>query len=106
MNISAEELAKAIYDGRAKQVHLYPASDMLRPQGSMKSESLSSKIFIALVSAFRSWGNPRYTDSITDERELIRLIQKNLHEEVEIAVEMFLDQLQKCDVDGAYRYKM
>jgi len=106
MNISAEELAKAIDDGRAKQVHLYPASNMLRPQGSMSSESLSSRILDALMTAFSSWGNPRYADSITDERELIRLIQKNLHEEVEIAVEVFLDKLQKGGVEGTYRYKM
>ena len=106
MNISAEELAKAIDDGRAKQVHLYPASRILRPQGSMSDESLSSRIYEALMSAFSSWGNPSYVDSITDERELIRLIQKNLHEEVEIAVGVFLDKLQKGDVEGAYRYKM
>lgn len=89
-----------------KEVHLYNASNILRPQGSLKDESVSQHIFEKLMWAFSSWGNPKYEDSITDERKLIKLIQQNLHEEVEVAVEAFLESLRAGNVEGAYRYKM
>lgn len=90
----------------AQLVHLYNVENILRPRGSMEKESLSQHIYEKLMWLFPHWSNPKYADSITDERELLHLIQKNLHEEVEIAVETFLENLRKDGVEGAYRYKM
>lgn len=86
------------------KVHLYNADNILRPQGSLRNESLSNRIFEELCSAYESWANPVYVDSI-DDKTLIKLLQKNLKEEIEIGVETFLKALRDKDVVGAYRYK-
>ena len=106
ISFTEEEILEAIKEGRAQLVHLYDYKDMLRPRGSMKKESLSQYICDKLMDVFSTWNDPKFADSITDERELIYLIQENLHEEVEIATQEFLKNLRESGVKGAYQYRM
>ena len=78
----------------AVQVHLYNVNNMLRPRGSLEKESLSADIKDKLEWLFQTWTNPTYGDSI-EEMDALKLIHKNLMEEVNIAFGTFLGEIAK-----------
>jgi len=76
----------------AKQIHFYKPENILRPRGGRANkESLSLVIFEQLVSAYQSWTDPKYADSLTRE-EAIKAIKKNLDQEVDIAFSEFREE--------------
>lgn len=74
-------------------LHLYHPENILRPRGGkIQKESLSSRILEQLRSAYESWTDPRYGDSLTKE-ELFPLLARNLSQEVYYAWDQFLDEI-------------
>jgi len=73
----------------ATRFHLYEFSDVLRPRGTMKKESLGISIAEKLLSYYKSWTKLDYGDN-PDQETLLKVLQKNLTEEVGGAWSMFL----------------
>jgi len=91
--ISKEELEKHIKDGTAKRIHLYDSTDILRPRGSLKKESLSLKIYELLKSYYEEWSNSKYSDSLPKVSLLSRL-EINLNEEIQIGLKKFKEEVK------------
>lgn len=73
----------------AQRVHLYNFDNVLRPRsGRLEKESLSAAVLEHLRSAFNSWTDPRYGDSVTPAMALDKIVE-NAHEELEYALRRF-----------------
>jgi len=77
-----------------KQIHLYNIDDVLKPQGSLRNESLSLAIIEKMKDAFESWTDPKYDDSV-DKQTAIDMLMHNLEKEVIIATVKFLEFTNK-----------
>ena len=87
----AKDLQGKIDRGEIKEVHLYSLENILRPRGGvLQKESLSQTILEKLISYYESWTDPRYGDN-PDENELLRTMERNLKQEVEIAWDAFME---------------
>lgn len=89
INWSKANLVKGVPPG-AKRIHMYPAQDVLRPRGPMAKESLSADIHSRLKSAFESWTDPNFGDSLAPEKAT-SLLKQNLESEVNAAWQAFMD---------------
>jgi len=76
----------------AVQVHMYDFSDVFRPRGHMKKESVGQYLLEKLESAYESWTNPKYGDN-PDSTELLNTLHENLKEEMEGAWKKFTDNI-------------
>ena len=76
------------------QLHLYPARNVLKPRGSMAKESIGIAIYERLQGAYESWTKPGYGDN-PDKATLLRLLEKNLWSETEVAWKRFLADIEK-----------
>lgn len=92
--MSEEELEQAIKDGRAKQIHLYIANNMLRPRGTMEKESLGLYILDKLNAYYESWTNPKYSDN-PSKQEVIEILNNNLMTEVRNAWDEFIEGIKE-----------
>lgn len=77
----------------AVKVHLYNIENVLRPRGHMKKESVSEYIMDRLMGAFESWSDDQHGDN-PEIDTLLRLLQKNLKEEVDGAWIEFLKRIK------------
>ena len=88
----AKDLQGKIDRGEIKEVHLYNPENILRPRGGvLQKESLGLTILEKLISYYESWTDPRYEDN-PDENELLRIMQRNLSQEVEAAWDAFMEE--------------
>ena len=78
----------------AVRIHLYDSSNVLRPRGHMKKESLGEYLLERLHSVHESWTNPEYGDN-PSETDLLKLLQQNMKEEVDGAWKKFIKQINK-----------
>ncbi len=78
----------------AVRIHLYDFSNVLRPRGHMKKESLGDYLLERLHSAHESWTDPEYGDN-PDEIPLLKILQRNMKEEVDGAWKKFIKQIDK-----------
>jgi len=70
------------------KVHLYDLSNVLKPRGTMKKESIGDYILQKLHDYYESWTDKSYGDIPTEE-ELLALLKANLNSEVESAWKIF-----------------
>jgi len=75
------------------KVHLYDVENVLRPRGHMKKESIAEYIIERLTSSFESWTDKECGDN-PEVVDLLRLLKKNLKEEVDGAWEEFLKKIK------------
>lgn len=92
--ISKEEMENLIASGKAYQVHLYNARNVLAPRGSMQKESLGSYILEKLIVYYESWTDKKYGDN-PDQSTLLKLLQENLKEETDAAWREFLRRINR-----------
>lgn len=78
----------------AVRVHMYNARDMLRPRGHMKKESIGVSIFDSLLSAFESWTDSEYGDSL-DPGLCLCVLHQNMNEEINGAFGRLLERVSK-----------
>lgn len=78
----------------AKRIHLTNVSDILRPRGTLKKDSLSLYLFEKLISEYEYWTDPEYSDN-PPVGKLIELLLKNLSDEVSFASIEFLKELAR-----------
>jgi len=71
------------------QVHLYDFRNILMPRGTMQKESLSLYISEKLQSAFDSWTDPKYGDSLPKD-VVLQKMYKNLLTQVIDAWDEFI----------------
>lgn len=76
------------------KVHLYDVTDVLKPRGSMKKESIGAYLLQRLEDAHESWTDKSYGD-IPTEDELRVLLVNNLNSEVTSALDTFRRNLGK-----------
>ncbi len=74
------------------EIHLYMLSNVLRPRGHMKKESIGVTILERLEGAYESWTDPKYGDT-PDESALLEIMKQNLQQEVEGAWEEFIKRI-------------
>lgn len=79
----------------AVQIHLYDVKNVLRPRGHMQKESIGVYLLDRLEGSFESWTDPKYGDNPTEE-ELLKLLHKNLMEEVNGAYQEFIKRKTKA----------
>lgn len=77
-----------------KQYHLYKIENVLKPQGSLRNESLSLHILEKMKDALESWTDPKYSDSV-DVDTIADMIILNLQKEVTTAIIAFADVANK-----------
>jgi len=77
---------------KAVQIHLYEFSNVLRPRGHMKKESIGVDILDRLMGAYESWTDKKYGDN-PDTTTLLKLLRRNMEEEMEGAWKEFIDEL-------------
>jgi len=75
----------------AVQLHLYDYSDVLRPRGHMKKESIAEYVLEKLISCHESWTDPKYGDN-PDESTLINFLRQNMKEEMDGAWNEFINR--------------
>lgn len=97
INHTTEEINEAIKNGTAKYVHLYDVTDIFRPRGSMKKESLGEYLLERLHTYYKSWTDEKYSD-LPGESILINILRNNLKEESEAAFTKFLTQLTSKNI--------
>lgn len=73
----------------AVQIHLYNLSNVLRPRGHMKKESIGLTVLERLLSTHESWTDPKMGDN-PDESALLEILKQNLQQEVEGAWKEFI----------------
>lgn len=78
----------------AVRIHLYDHSNILRPRGRMKKESLSLHILERLKNCYESWSDPKYGDN-PPIKDLKKIIESNLLQEVTDSLYMFNEWLGK-----------
>lgn len=76
----------------AVQIHLYEVRNVLRPRGHMEKESIGVYILDRLMDGYESWTDPKYGDN-PDASELLKLLQKNMWEEVDGAFREFIRKI-------------
>lgn len=76
----------------AVQVHLYALSNVLRPRGHMKKESIGVTILERLEGAYESWTDPKMGDN-PHESALLEFLKQNLQQEVDGAWEEFIKRI-------------
>lgn len=76
----------------SKQLHLYNSCHVLRPRGHMEKESIGVYILERLLNTYESWTNPKYGDN-PDEALLLKLLQRNMKDEVDGAFREFIKQI-------------
>ena len=79
----------------AIQIHLYNCSNVLRPRGHMKKESIGVTVLERLESAYESWTDPQYGDN-PDESALLEILKQNLQQEVEGAWKEFIKRIHSA----------
>jgi len=73
----------------AIRIHMHHYQNVLRPRGGvLQKESLSIDILQRLKDYYESWTDPKFGDNPTREK-LISVLEKNLQEEVQFAVDEF-----------------
>ena len=76
------------------RIHLYSFRNVLRPRGgTMKKESLGLVIYERLMGAYEEWTDPKYGDN-PEVSELLKLLRRNLMEEVETAWTKFTNEIK------------
>lgn len=83
---------KVILANGMKQIHIYNSSDVLRPRGHLKKESIGLDIRERLMSVYESWTDKKYSDN-PDKATLLKTLKRNMEEEVEGAWEVFIEQI-------------
>jgi hypothetical protein len=73
----------------AVRVHMYNVENVLRPRGHMKKESIGVTVLERLNSCYEEWTNSDYGD-LPSEEELLKLLERNLQQEVVGAWKEFL----------------
>ncbi|MFW9871491.1 MAG: hypothetical protein ACFFG0_00105 [Candidatus Thorarchaeota archaeon] len=96
--IPKEEIEKAIKDGKAKQIHLYPLENILKPRGSLQKESIGLRIFEKLLSNLIHWNDPKYADK-PHYKDLLQKLRENLDDEVLMAWTEFLRLINTCGTE-------
>lgn len=75
----------------AIQIHLYNVNNILRPRGTLQKESISLSILEKLRYCYESWSDLKYGD-VPTKHELLKVLKRNLNEEVENAWNEFIKQ--------------
>jgi len=91
-NMSKEQLEELIASGKAKLVHLYDPSNVLRPRGHMQKESIGEYILERLLVTYESWTDEKHGDN-PDQTTLIKLLLTNLKEEADGAFREFMKRI-------------
>ena len=79
----------------AVQIHLYNCSNVLRPRGHMKKESIGVTVLERLEGTYESWTDPQYGDN-PDEYALLEILKQNLQQEVEGAWKEFIKRIHSA----------
>jgi len=78
----------------AIRIHLYNASNVLMPRGSMEKESIGQYLKERLESAYQSWTDENYGDNPTEDM-LLQYLQRNLMNEASSAWhEFFIENIK------------
>jgi len=95
---SKVKFAKKIPKGSIRY-HMYEVSNVLRPRGHMKKESIAEYILEKLLSSHESWTDLEYGDN-PNETTLIKLLQQNMKEEVDGAWREFIKRINTTHKDS------
>lgn len=93
MTIDKTELEKKVASGEAKKVHLYNFTNILRPRGHMKKESIGVYVQEQLSAYYESWTHKGYGDNPSPS-EVLEMLEKNLIEEIDGAWKLFNKSLE------------